>query len=403
MKQKQHFVLAQNACAEFYPPLLNQAALLAQHGQVALLDTTAAIADKTPPLSQNMPRVRRVRVAGRKVPHRLPLASMIASLQSVSRFGKAFRRQMAKRPHAVIAFEPEAAFFLLRARADRTARRTSRIVHLHELPDEECYRQSRVGLFALRYLQRHLRRADLVIVPDLHRAQWIQQRFDLPELPMVVMNCPRRLETLPPSRLLPWLHERGIFTDKIVHYQGAVGSHHFLEAVIASMRFWPLNAVFVIVGAVSDGYRRELEALAEAQGAKGRLLFTGRVPYDEVFSWAVGARVGVSFLDGQYLQWEYSAGASNKRFEYVALGIPQVANPLPGVQELFEQPGVATTAAYDDTESIGKAINRYLENEDLCREVFQKARALHLNEYNYERQMQPLLERIADRKQQRTN
>ncbi len=80
-----------------------------------------------------------------------------------------------------------------------------------------------------------------------------------------------------------------------------------------------------------------------------------------------------------------------------------MTNPLPGVQELFEQTGVATTASYDDAKAIGKTISRYLENEDLCREVFHKARALHLDEYNYERQMQPLLEKIANVKQPHAN
>lgn len=389
MKQKQHFVLAQNACAEFYPPLLNQAALLAKYGQVTLLDTSA---DNAPSLSQNMPGVRRARVAGRKVPRRLPLAALSASLQSVWRFSKAFGRQMAKRPRAVIAYEPEAAFFLLRSR--RYAKHIQRIVHLHELPDEEVYRQSRVGSFALRYLLRHLHRADLVVMPDRHRAQWVQQKCGLRELPMVVMNCPRRLETLPASRLLPWLRERGVSTDKIVHYQGAVGADHNFERLIESMQFWPDDAVFVIVGSGPENYVEQLRSLARDKGVKDRVLFTGRVSYDEVFSYAVGASVGVSFLNAQYTQWELSAGASNKRFEYVALGIPQVTNSLPGVQELFEQPGVATTAPYDDAEAIGKAIGKWFGDDALCAEVFHKARALHLDEYNYEQQMQPLLDKI---------
>ena len=270
-----------------------------------------------------------------------------------------------------------------------------RIAHLHELPLMEYVTSSSVGRFALRATMKRLHRADLVVMPDLHRAQWLQKKCGLKELPTIVMNCPRRLETLPESRLLPWLRERGIATEKIVHYQGAVGSDHNFERLIASMQFWPPDSVFVIVGGGPEGYIEQLRSLAREQGVEERLLFVGRVPYSEVFSYAVGASVGLNFLNDKYAQFKYSAGASNKRFEYVALGIPQVTNPLPGVRELFEQPGVATTASYDDAEAIGKAIRHWLENDELRRRAFHKARALHLKEYNYERQMQPLLEKIV--------
>jgi glycosyltransferase involved in cell wall biosynthesis len=384
-------LLAQRACIEKYPPTLNQAALLSQIADVTVLDAiTASEADcvLTPP------DVERVRILQKLAIARV--RNVLARLAWLSGFYRAFNHQLDKKPAVTVAYDPEAIFWLLQR---KRSRHTMRVAHLHEMPMSEYVESSIVGRFALRRSLKNLHRADLVVMPDLHRAQWMQQQCGLDELPMVVMNCPRRLEKLPESRLLPFLHERGINTTRIVHYQGAVGVHHFLEAVIASMQFWRLDSIFVIIGAVGDRYRYELETLAEARGVKGRLLFTGRVPYSEVFSWGVGASVGVSFLDGQYLQFKYSAGASNKRFEYVALGIPQVTNPLPGVQELFVQPGVATPVPCDDIEAIGKAINAYLENEDLCSDVFHKARALHLNEYNYERQMQPLLNAITTRQE----
>jgi len=211
----------------------------------------------------------------------------------------------------------------------------------------------------------------------------------------VVMNCPRRLDVLPESRLLPFLRERGLPSARVVHYQGAVGQNHYFEQIVRSMRFWPRDAVFVIVGSVREQYARELQDLAEGEGVGERLVLVGRVPYDEVFSYAVGASVGVSFLNGKFLQFQLSAGASNKRFEYIALGIPQVTNHLQGVRELFVNEGVASIADETDVADIGAKISAYLEDQTLREQSAARARALHLDSYNYEHQIKPLLERLG--------
>ncbi len=311
MSGQSKILLTQRACVEGYPPTLNQATLLSQVADVTVLDAiTEAEAGRT----LTLPDIERVRVL--RKPPSSRLQNVLVRLNWVRRFYREFNRQLSRKPTVAIAYDPEAIFWLLQS---KRAHHMVHIAHLHEMPMPEYVENSLVGRFALRLTMKTLHLADLVVMPDLHRAQWLQKTVGLKELPMVVMNCPRRLETLPESRLLPFLRERSINTTRIVHYQGAVGPDHNFEEIIASMRFWPTDAIFVIVGAVDDEYKCELEVLAEAQDAKERLLFIGRVPYDEVFSWAIGASVGVSFLDGQYLQWGLSAGASNKRFEYVAL------------------------------------------------------------------------------------
>lgn len=380
-------LLAQRACVEGYPPTLNEAALLSELGAVTLLDAVSQTDSQRILTSAS---VKRLRIQRRPATSRARGA--LERLRWVRRFYGAFSRQLAKKPDVAIAYDPEAIFWLLRS---QNLRGTIRIAHLHEMPIAEDVAATLVGSFALRATMKNLHRADLVVMPDKWRAQWVQEAAGLKETPLVVMNCPRLLSTLPTSRLMPFLRERGIETTRIVHYQGAIGSHHFFEPIIASMRFWPADSVFVIVGSVSADYGRQLRELAETEGVRERLVFVGRVPYDEVFSYAVGASVGVSFLNGEHLQWQLSAGASNKRFEYIALGIPQVTNDLTGVRELFEQTGVASIADENDVADIGAKISAYLENETLRRETGERARQLHLEHFNYEQQIKPLLEKIS--------
>ncbi len=384
---KPRVLLAQRACVESYPPTLNQAALLSDCADVTVLD---AVTEEESGGTLTASEVRRIRVARR---HAASAAVQAMSrLQWLGRFFAEFQRQLATAPDVAIAYDPEAAWYLLRRRWGRGLRRPLRIVHLHEMPLPEYVARSPVGRFALRATLKHLRRADLVVLPDRHRAEYAQRIAGLARLPLVVMNCPRRLEHAPASQLLPFLRKRGITSSNIVHYQGAVGPHHGLKNVIRSMRLWPSDAVFVIVGAAGSDYQRDLAERAEAEGVHERVIFVGRVPYDRLFSFAVGARVGITLLDGAFAQWRFAAGASNKRFEYASLGIPQVTNDLPGVRELFVDSGLALLAAYDAPESIGKAISCYLEDEALRRTTSQRARALHLSCYNYEWQFQPVLD-----------
>ncbi len=386
------FLLAQRACVEGYPPTLNQAAILSETARVVVLDALTEVENT---LLLTPPSVRRVRIWRKQA--QAPVQVLVRALglahrlNWLRRFYSEFARQLRARPTAAIAYDPEAAFWLL---LGRRRGRTLRIVHLHEMTVPEDVAASPVARLGLASTLKNLHRADLVVMPDRHRAEYVREAAGLKKTPLVVMNCPRLLSELPASLLMPFLRARGISTNHIVHYQGAVGPGHYFESIILSMRWWPLDSVFTIVGAVESEYRQQLSQVAEKEGVRDRLVFVGRVPYDQVFAYAVGASVGVNFLNGKYLQFHLSAGASNKRFEYAALGIPQVTNDLPGVRELFEQPGLAAIADADDVADIGAKIARYLEDEPGRAEAGARARRMHLEEYNYERQMQPLLQEI---------
>lgn len=385
-------LLAQRASANFYPPVINQAALLCRENRVTLLDTC----EEASSLLGLPSGVQQVQIGVGTA--NSPLNRRLALLQSLWRYAGEFGRQMRRRPDAVIAYDMDAAYLLLRRATP--GKGPLKIVHFHEYPEQAQYFGSYFGLFAWNYVRRHLRRADLVVMPDKHRAMLVQGMFGLPETPLVVMNCPRRLSELPQSRLLPLLRERGLPLSQVVHYQGSVAPDHNFERLIESMRFWPGEAVLSVVGRGNEDYINGLRRLSREVGVEERVVFVGRVPYEQVFSYAVGAAIGVNFLEGRYLQWKYSAGASNKRFEYVALGIPQLTNDLPGVRELFVQTGVARTAPYDNAEGIGRAVAAYLEDledDQTRRAVHEQARALHLEWFNYEEQIKPLEEFIASR------
>jgi glycosyltransferase involved in cell wall biosynthesis len=389
MTTRMRFLLAQRACAELYPPVLHQAALLSEVADVTLLD---ALAHRDDPRIQTNGKVMRLRVKKKSAVAPSTASDLLLKIKWLKDYRREFRRQASANTDVVIAYEPDAINLLLSTNLE--SKRIKRIAHLHEITQEDPYAPLTARL-RLKLMLLRLMRADLVILPDKHRAHLLQSAVRLKTEPQIVMNCPRRLSTLPNSLLLPLLSERRITTNKIVHYQGSVGPDHGLEAVIESMRFWPADAVFVIVGGGRERYFNSLDALAAAEGVKGRVIFAGRIPYDQVFAYAIGASVGVTLLDPSVRNWELSAGASNKRFEYAALGIPQVTNDGPGIQDLFGDTGIASIANHRDVADIGRKISRYLNNEAWGQEVGAKARRVHLQSYNYEQQFQKVLELIT--------
>jgi glycosyltransferase involved in cell wall biosynthesis len=381
-------LLAERACAEKYPPLLHQAAILSQLGHVTVLD---ALGRQDNPGVQTAPQVERIRV---RASNNMMSGPAIANAKWAFRYAREFRRQLAHSPDVVVAYEPDAAALLLRERA--CSARTMRIVHLHEIPDKRLYSDSIVSKVAIRYMLTALKRADLIIVPDEDRAAYTMEMAKLERLPTVVMNCPRVLEHLPPSKLLPWLSERGISTNRIVHFQGSIGAERGLKRVIASMRYWPTDTIFVIVGDGSAGLQQELREQAARENVSERVFFVGRVPYADVISFAVGATLGITLMEPINNNWRFGAGASNKRFEYAALGIPQVTNTGAGMQRVFEASGIAILVDIADTEMIGKTIARLLLDRSFASEIGVRARALHLSRYNYEAQFAPVAKRIRD-------
>jgi hypothetical protein len=136
--------------------------------------------------------------------------------------------------------------------------------------------------------------------------------------------------------------------------------------------------------------------LAGREGVSPRLMFVGKVPYAEVLSYAVGATVGVTLLEPNYTNVKFAAGSSNKRFEYAALGIPQVTNAGAGIDTLFAKTGIAAVVDVSSIEAIGTAIAGFLVDPTLAAAVGERARGNHLRTYNYERQFEPVIERIRE-------
>ncbi len=381
-------LLAQFNAADGYPPVLNQAAILAQHAEVTLLDAGGENAQKI-----EIPGVQRLRACWEEASKLEKLSRFRARL----RFAKQFKSLTKLAPHAVIAFEPDAIALMI---ANEFPKESVLIGHLHEHPSPEVY-TAPLDRIALGYVRTHVNELDLLVVADENRGRLLQERWKLRKAPLVARNCPRRLDTLPESRLFPWLKERGLRPSGIVYYQGSIGANQGIDQVVETMPHWPQDSILVLAGSVCASFQARLDSLAAEGKTQDRVYYLGRVQYDQLFSYAVGANVALSLLDPRPEQLRFAAGASNKRFEYAALGIPQITTVAPGIEETFVSTGAALAVPWGDNAALATAISHLLENPALRQSMGEKARALHLLQYNYEREFEPVMERIMDANQQR--
>jgi glycosyltransferase involved in cell wall biosynthesis len=107
-------------------------------------------------------------------------------------------------------------------------------------------------------------------------------------------------------------------------YQGTVSEEHGLEALIAILQEQPANKKIqlTIIGRPDEAYKNTLIELAIQYGVQGQLHFVDRIPYHRLPEETRKHHIGVAFLNPFNPNHATAATASNKIFEYAALGLP---------------------------------------------------------------------------------
>jgi glycosyltransferase involved in cell wall biosynthesis len=209
------------------------------------------------------------------------------------------------------------------------------------------------------------------------------------------MNCPRRMATVPDSPLRQRLAEFGPAVGGVVCYLGSIGADQGLPEAARSMIHWPSDSLFVLIGGASETMRKSILAAAASVEAAERVMFLGPHPHTEALGLAAGADVGLSLIQPNNESWLYSAGAINKRFEYMALALPQITNNGPGVAEIIEANECGLCVNPGDPAAIGNAVRQLMDSVELRRRLSINARARHLDGFNYENQFAGVAEWIT--------
>ncbi len=162
--------------------------------------------------------------------------------------------------------------------------------------------------------------------------------------------------------------QTGPAQGKYILYQGALNMGRGLEALMEAMA--DVNAELFIAG--EGDLSAELRAFAAALPHKEKIRFLGYVRPADLKKYTNEAKIGVNLVEHLGLSYYYSL--SNKFFDYIHAGIPQVTMNFPEYKNLNEQYQVAVLIDEPIKKLIATAINELLTDEKLYYQLQQNTK-----------------------------
>lgn len=144
--------------------------------------------------------------------------------------------------------------------------------------------------------------------------------------------------------------------DEFILYQGALNKGRGLESLILAIADVPARLYIAGEGDLS----KELRAFAASQPHAAKIRFLGYVRPGELKQYTRRAKIGVNFIENSGLSYYYSL--SNKFFDYIHAGVPQVTMNYPEYQKLNSECNVALLIDDLQPATISKNLNLLLND-----------------------------------------
>jgi glycosyltransferase involved in cell wall biosynthesis len=181
-----------------------------------------------------------------------------------------------------------------------------------------------------------------------------------------------------------------------VIYGGSISPNHMIDLVIRSVPLWPAKAHLTLLGDDTRPQALQMKALAQSLGVGDRVRFLGWVDLDHVIDRYRRAHLGIALLAPSHDQLVFSIGASNKRYQYMQAGLPQIGDLIPGVPEMLADGGIGRSIRDYSEQSIADLVDHYLRHPEERTLGGRRAEQLHLTRYNYQNAFAPTLRWIEE-------
>jgi len=173
---------------------------------------------------------------------------------------------------------------------------------------------------------------------------------------------------------------------KIILYQGVMNPGRGLEETIAAMPFVE-NAILLIIG--FGKVEVELKELVKKSGLENRVIFYGKVPFEDLLFYTKQADVGLLLERPLGLSFTYAL--PNKLFDYIHAGLPIIASPLVEVKRIMNKYNIGEIVEDYSPESLAKKLNEMLSNAEK-REVWKQNMQKAKEDLNWENEQKKLNE-----------
>ena len=172
--------------------------------------------------------------------------------------------------------------------------------------------------------------------------------------------------------------------ENFILYQGALNMGRGLEPLMEAMANIDANLYIAGEGDLSV----ELRAFAAALPHREKIRFLGYVRPDELKSYTQKAKLGINLVEHLGLSYYYSL--SNKFFDYIHAGLPQITMNFPEYKNLNDKYQVAILIDKPEPQLIAEAVNKLLNDENLYQQLSNNA-LLAKNELNWQLESKKLL------------
>lgn len=176
--------------------------------------------------------------------------------------------------------------------------------------------------------------------------------------PIVVRNMPRKLRV--EVKLKSKEELRLPLNAKIVLLQGAgINVDRGAEELVEAMKYLE-GTVLMVVG--SGDVIPQLKELVARENLEGKVIFTGKVPYEILQAYTALADLGVT-LD-KPTNINYRLSLPNKIFDYIQAGVPVLASDLVEVARIVYDYNVGVVSTSFEPQELAKIICNALNSPD---------------------------------------
>jgi glycosyltransferase involved in cell wall biosynthesis len=295
-------------------------------------------------------------------------------------------------PAIVYSYDPYA--FVASLLGKIGARSTPLIFHLHELWETAGLPWNSLQRWVVRAALIGTKSADAVVFPEKYRSHhWLQVAGDS-RAPIIVPNCADTSYFAEPADWNAMIARR--YRAREVVYVGSTGGPNGHLEALRAIAIADGGVSMRVIGSFRPEFEASFKALARELGITDRVKLDGWIAHDEAAARASGSSVGLSLYKPITKNLEYMGSASNKLFEYAAMGLPVVVPDRASYRDFLGDAEWVTYADVEEPESIARAISSIFADSGRYVAMSRAARRAFEEQYNYERVFAPALERIFE-------
>jgi glycosyltransferase involved in cell wall biosynthesis len=186
------------------------------------------------------------------------------------------------------------------------------------------------------------------------------------------------------------------YSAREVVYLGSAGAPNGHLEALRAIAMSDSGISLRVIGSCRPEFEASFKALARELGITERVSVDGWIASDEVTARVSGSSVGLSLYKPVTKNLEYMGSASNKLFEYAAMGLPVVVPDRASYRDFLGDAEWVTYADVEEPESIARAIASIFADRARYVAMSRAARRAFEEQYNYERVFAPALDRIFE-------